>query len=254
MAKRSPVPAHRAVILALAAIGIIFLAAGAAADYATIHTPAMVVTPLQTYEIIFTPPPYLYVTVTSQPSGATVWVDGSARGKTPATVYLFSAGNHSLNLTLAGYQDYAGWFTVPAQEGPFVTLSPVATTRATPPMITIIATPVPYLYFTMESRPSGATVWVDGIERGTTPAKVYLTHSGSYTCHLSLEGYEDYTGQYTAPGPDTVTVPLVPIPAPVDPTTPLVPVTPTPTGAADPLVLIAGSGIAFAILAGRKHA
>jgi len=43
------------------------------------------------------------------------------------------------------------------------------------------------------SDPSGAKVVVNGVERGTTPLKLYLTSKETYTVTFRREGYEDKT-------------------------------------------------------------
>jgi hypothetical protein len=42
----------------------------------------------------------------SDPSGAEITIDGQLRGTTPATIDTVCSGNHSLNLSLTGYQEY----------------------------------------------------------------------------------------------------------------------------------------------------
>ena len=56
------------------------------------------------------------VTVSSQPSGATVSVDGMDRGVTPLVIYDLGPGRHHLRYRLAGYEDRDRFFTM--DEGP----------------------------------------------------------------------------------------------------------------------------------------
>ena len=42
---------------------------------------------------------------------------------------------------------------------------------------------------TIDSTPSGATVWVNGRERGRTPVEVPFVHPGTWTVRLELPGY-----------------------------------------------------------------
>lgn len=42
----------------------------------------------------------------------------------------------------------------------------------------------------VESRPPGARVWVNGVERGTTPLRVPYVHDGLFTLRLEMQGYE----------------------------------------------------------------
>ena len=52
------------------------------------------------------------VTVSSQPSGATVSVDGMDRGVTPLVIYDLGPGRHHLRYRLAGYEDRDRFFTM----------------------------------------------------------------------------------------------------------------------------------------------
>ncbi len=45
------------------------------------------------------------VTVNSNPAGAEVWVDGTSRGVTPATLQLSKNQNHTVTLRRPGYQE-----------------------------------------------------------------------------------------------------------------------------------------------------
>jgi hypothetical protein len=46
------------------------------------------------------------LSVTTSPPGAVVYIDGQVRGISPATIPGLAAGNHSVVLTLDGYQDF----------------------------------------------------------------------------------------------------------------------------------------------------
>ncbi len=46
----------------------------------------------------------------------------------------------------------------------------------------------------IDSVPSGATLWVDDVERGTTPTVVSDLTTGSHRIRLQLEGHEEHTG------------------------------------------------------------
>ena len=59
------------------------------------------------------------VTVTSQPAGATVIVDGMDRGTTPITLFDLAPGRHHIKYRLAGYVE-ADRFVDTNHEGPFI--------------------------------------------------------------------------------------------------------------------------------------
>ena len=56
--------------------------------------------------------------ITSQPSGATVIVDGMDRGTTPVTLFDLAPGRHHLKYRLAGYAERDRFFHT--SEGPFI--------------------------------------------------------------------------------------------------------------------------------------
>ena len=59
------------------------------------------------------------VNVTSQPTGATVIVDGMDRGTTPVTIFDLAPGRHHIKYRLAGYGE-ADRFVDTEREGPFI--------------------------------------------------------------------------------------------------------------------------------------
>jgi len=64
-------------------------------------------------------------------------------------------------------------------------------------MVMVFASRVEAASFLVESDPAGATITVDGEERGKTPAHLRLP-DGTHSFVLSLEGYEDYAETVTA--------------------------------------------------------
>ena len=42
----------------------------------------------------------------------------------------------------------------------------------------------------LDSRPSGARIWVNGEERGTTPVRLPYVHDGLFTVRVEKDGYE----------------------------------------------------------------
>jgi hypothetical protein len=108
------------------------------------------------------------VTITSQPSGAEVEVDGAARGKTPLELRGLSMGRHNYRVTLPGYRSQTGSFTVTVQTG------------------TIVVT----------TEPSGAQVFLDGALQGRTGEgglPLMRVSYGRHTVKARLEGYNDVT-------------------------------------------------------------
>ena len=117
--------------------------------------------------------------VTSTPSGATIVLDGINKGTTPATLTGISAGSHSLVLKKSGYADYTTSVTVTA--GQVASVSATLTVQQTTGSINV------------KSTPSGATIVLDGINKGTTPATFTGILAGSHSLVLKKSGYPDYT-------------------------------------------------------------
>jgi hypothetical protein len=106
------------------------------------------------------------VSITSEPSGAGVAVDGRNRGKTPLELNDMAPGRHEVELTRSGYRAYYGEFTIAGLFG-----SMVVTTD-----------------------PVGAEVLLDGVSRGRTGDEgLALTRVpyGRHTITARLQEYND---------------------------------------------------------------
>jgi len=127
--------------------------------------------------------------VSSDPSGADVYVDSFYKGTTPLTIQL-SPGSHTVRITKGDYEVYTTT----------VTLSPGETKS-------ISATLKPaYGYLNVESDPSGAKVYVDGDYVGTTPLEDYKLSPGEHTLRITKDGYEEYTKTVTVEAGKSVSV------------------------------------------------
>jgi TonB family protein len=121
------------------------------------------------------------VSITSQPAGATVVVDGTPRGVTPLEVSDLAMGAHELKLELKGFAPGQQKFVL-SPEAPRSELK-VALSRTAPPMATAEIT----------SQPSGALVKIDGVPAGHTPFMDKLK-LGSHQVEVSKDGYEPWSG------------------------------------------------------------
>ena len=147
--------------------------------------------------------------ITSNPSGAIVFVDFTLFGVTPITISPISAksppcegwcwgassGFHQIKLTKTGYQDYTT--TVTVLEGTTSTVSatliPVEHSKGE-----VIPKPVPTQAPTapwtgklsVTSAPSGAPVFFDGVYKGTTPINITGVAIGPHTLRVTLGGIE----------------------------------------------------------------
>ncbi|MDD1684839.1 MAG: PEGA domain-containing protein [Methanoregula sp.] len=110
------------------------------------------------------------------------------------------------------------------------------------------------------SSPTGARIWIDGVDCGTTPGKVGLIPAGNHILRMTLDGYYDYEGSiYVVPGQTTQgygtlqpknQITAAPTTAPTPVPTVIVPIiiaTPTPSPTQDP-GLLGNSSIVVALI------
>jgi hypothetical protein len=125
------------------------------------------------------------VTVLSTPSGSSIYLDGEYEGRTPVTLSDIQPGTHTIELDAAGYYD---WKTV------------VSVTGGSSQVVTATLSPIPVAttgWIDVSSKPPGATIYLDGVAKGLTPAQGSKTlegvKPGDHTVKLQLSGYQDYT-------------------------------------------------------------
>ena len=176
------------------------------------------------------------VEISSTPSGAMVYIDGVYTNKlTPAAVAGLGAGSHTYKLTLAGYSDSNGTFTIVAG-------------NVTPLDVVMTLLPVTTGTLQITSTPPNAIVLIDGRDSGkVTPAIVDGLTEGSHTYLLKLAGYKDYGAiiDIVAGGTKVVSVPLEQII-----------VTPSPVSSgigAGTLALVAAGFIGVVMISSKKH-
>jgi ribosomal protein L40E len=118
------------------------------------------------------------VTITSEPSEASVRIDDEERGKTPITISDLAPGRHELEVRHSGYQTYYSSFTITAR------------------LATLVIT----------SDPVGAEIFLNGVYKGKT-TETGLTISrvpyGSQSISAHLPGYQEVTKliEVKEPGP-----------------------------------------------------
>lgn len=128
------------------------------------------------------------IEVVSIPAGAEVYVDGGYQGIAPINVSV-SPGTHRVQVKMPGYEEYSTTVTVDA--GKTVVLN----VNLEPKSGTLV----------VDSTPSGASVYVDGTYRGTTPLTVEL-QPGQHTINVTLEGYKPYLATVNVPPGETVKI------------------------------------------------
>ena len=154
------------------------------------------------------------ISITTTPTGASVYLDGVYKGITPFTLHSVSAGTHTVKLTLSGYEDYEESVRVYAGQ----TASITTTMQSIPTTGSISIT----------TTPTGASVYLDGVYKGITPFTLHSVSAGTHTVKLTLSGYEDYEESVRVYAGQTasITTTMQSIP-----TTGSISITTTPTGA-----------------------
>jgi serine/threonine protein kinase len=133
--------------------------------------------------------------VRSTPPGARVFVDGREYGPTPITVSSLARGVHRVRVVRQGYAADERQLTItPGQLTHSVTvrLSPERppTPTSVPSSSSSASNPARTGVLTVESRPAGARVFVDGVLVGTTPLVLPEVPAGDHAVHLELDGYQ----------------------------------------------------------------
>ena len=166
-------------------------------------TPEIVVRDPSQIEVTIPPPPLSTgsIYVSSPPYIADIYLDGAYKGTTPTTISDTSPGSHTVKLTKSGYEDYTTTVYVSAGESVSVIGYLIATST---PTTVVTSTPTGNIY--VRSDPSGASIYLDGIYEGTTPATISDTSPGSHTVKLTKSGYEDYTTTVYVSAGDTESV------------------------------------------------
>ncbi len=112
------------------------------------------------------------LTVRSQPEGADVLINGSARGQTPLTLERLASGESRIQVELPGYYAYEERTVLRAGQDVVVN----ATLRPKPGRVQVVSTP------------PGARILVNDRFRGETPAGLHLS-KGEYELRVETPGY-----------------------------------------------------------------
>ncbi len=131
-----------------------------------------------TYTVTKRMPRYGKIRVTSDPSQARVFLDGTYRGRTPITVGDVTVGEHQIKITKDDYYDWSETVTV----RPNRTSTVLARLDRIPRTGSIA----------VNSSPRHARVFLDGIERGTTPLTITDINAGWHQVVIIKERYRAY--------------------------------------------------------------
>lgn len=142
--------------------------------------------------------------VRTTPSGASVEVDGVARGVTPLALRDLELGSRRITVTRRGYIAEERRVVLTAarpSRSLELRLTAAAATAPKPAAAAPGAGPASAARdragattgaLVIESRPPGATVMVDGQNRGVTPLVIEALAPGDYRVSLSLAGYQPF--------------------------------------------------------------
>ena len=131
------------------------------------------------------------VLVRSNPPGAQVLVDGQPRGETPVAIRGLDFGEHTIAVTAAGHTRWEQRATLtadrPSQSFEIALTSTGRTSETVAAAGNLPAT------LQVDSRPSGAQVWMNGTLVGTTPLVLTTVDAGSHAVRIELPGYRAWT-------------------------------------------------------------
>ncbi|MDD1727945.1 MAG: PEGA domain-containing protein [Methanospirillum sp.] len=126
-----------------------------------------------------------FVVVTTEPPGASVFLDDEYQGLTetgkPLEISNVTPGSHRIYVSSKNYEDYEAMAVVTSG-----TITPVTVQMNPSPM------PQACGLVIVSSDPAGADIMIDGQIRGTTPATIETLNSGRHTYSIRLAGYQEY--------------------------------------------------------------
>jgi hypothetical protein len=135
--------------------------------------------------------------VRSSPAGARVIVDGEQQGATPATVRNLTRGVHRVQLVLEGYNTEERRVTISAaqpSQSVIVELERPRPSSAAQGRGAIAPAGETFSgILIVESKPSGAQVFVDGKRRGITPLVMPRVEAGEHALRIERDGYRRWS-------------------------------------------------------------
>jgi hypothetical protein len=121
-----------------------------------------------------------------------VLVDGQSRGDTPVAIRGLEFGEHTIAVTAAGHVRWEQKVTLTADR-PSQSFEIVLATTAGRSSETVAAAGNVPATLQIDSRPSGAQVWMNGTLVGTTPLVLPTVDVGSHAVRIELPGYRPWT-------------------------------------------------------------
>ena len=190
------------------------------------------------------PTPKSYINVNSTPTEANIYLDDALIGKTNNS-FEIQPGTHTLKLALVDYYDYEESFTIAEDE---TKTFDIVLEKIPPEYVkdsgidfTInLMLPLEKAYINVNSIPTGASIYLNGVYIEDTNISNYSVDPGAYALKLTMPGYYDYAEDFTIVGGETKTFNIT-----LTPTTE--PPPPPPEEKPSPLLPLLLMGIPFLI-------
>ena len=148
--------------------------------------------------------------ILSTPDGANIFIDGKdMKMTTPSVLSDISKGSHEYKLTLSGYEDQIGSFSMalgePASVHPILTQKADFGTLYIYPTPTLYGRIIPYII-------EGAKIYIDNVDTGKLiPAPITGLTKGIHTFRVSRTGVEDREGMFVVNGGDILLISIYPL-------------------------------------------
>jgi hypothetical protein len=133
------------------------------------------------------------INLTSTPSGASVFLDGSFKGVSSITLEKITPGKHMLKITKTGYQDWQQEVTVSSDKTIEIFVN-----------LTLLSLAPGEIKLT--STPSGASVFLDGSFKGVAPIIISNVPVGKYIIKVTKSGYQDWQQEVTVSSDKTIEI------------------------------------------------
>ena len=150
-----------------------------------------------------------YYALNSDPSGASVTVDGDDAGVTPVVYPVYTTGSpgHTITMTLSGYQPWSQYYPGNPPAGGTITVNaelvPIPVTLPTPPPVV-----GENGYYYVNANVPGASVSLDNANYGVAPVTIPVSTSGTpgHTISVAKPGYQTWTQYYPGNPPAGQTI------------------------------------------------
>ena len=148
------------------------------------------------------------LSINSLPDGAKIFIDDKEDQVTPAVISGITPGDHKYKMTLPGYTDMSGSFTMTLGQPTSV----FATFTQLKDFGTLYIYPTPVLYgriipYILE----GAKIYIDNVDTGKLmPSSITGITKGVHTFRVTRSGVEDREGMFIVNGEDVILISIYP--------------------------------------------